>query len=73
MTNQEWEEFERWLTGRPCLIHGSKLKNGRYGLWCGYRDELGNWCNGRSGLGGAERTKELLNQFNQEKGIYEPK
>lgn len=43
------EEYYDWFAnqvGKPCEKHGSIIKDGKYGYWCGNKDELGHWCTG---------------------------
>lgn len=45
-TKQEIEEWEKHLVGKECPIHSNmKIKNGKFGLWCGTKTSFG-WCNG---------------------------
>lgn len=34
------------MIGKRCIIHNRIIKDGRYGLWCGGKDEEGRWCEG---------------------------
>ncbi len=43
----ELEEWEKYILHKPCPIHPNKLiKSGRWGNWCGEKDNLGRYCDG---------------------------
>lgn len=47
MTRKELEAWTDYLVGKPCPKHPhSLIKNARYGLYCGNKDEYGTGCNG---------------------------
>ena len=49
LTRQDIDNWVKYLTNKPCPIHPNKtIKNGKWGLWCGEKDEFGRWCDGGS-------------------------
>jgi hypothetical protein len=46
ITQQEYDDWLKSQVGKPCNKHGSPIKRGNYGNWCGNKDELGRWCAG---------------------------
>jgi len=45
----ELEAYGKYLIGKPCPLHPqSKIKDGKWDIWCGNKTELGTWCNGGS-------------------------
>lgn len=46
-TQKELDAWAKYEIGKPCLKHPDRImKKGKYGPWCGGKDELGNWCDG---------------------------
>jgi len=49
MTRKDLEEWQKYIVGKPCQDHPDRIvKMGKFGLWCGAKDELGTWCHGGS-------------------------
>jgi hypothetical protein len=46
MTVNEWNEMLDSQIGKTCIKHGTIIKQGKYGNWCGQKDDLGRWCAG---------------------------
>lgn len=61
MTEKELEQWCNHLIGKACPKHPNRIiKEGRYGLWCGAKDEMDRWCDGGS------PTKEFLASIRKE-------
>ena len=49
ITRKELEAYSKYLIGKPCPLHpNSKIKDGKWDIWCGNKLEDGTWCNGGS-------------------------
>lgn len=48
ITEQEYNDWLDSQVGKPCEKHGTLIKKGKYGNWCGRKDEAGRWCEGNS-------------------------
>lgn len=49
MLRSELEKWQEHLVGKACPIHtGRLIRNGKFGLWCGAKDDFGRWCDGGS-------------------------
>ena len=46
ITEKEYNKFWDDQIGKPCEIHGTIIKKGKYGNWCGQRTKYGTWCVG---------------------------
>lgn len=47
LTPQILKAWAKYEIGKPCRKHPEYIvKNGKYGNWCGAKDDLGRWCNG---------------------------
>lgn len=46
ITEQEYNDWHKSQVGQLCTKHGTVIKTGKYGKWCGSKDELGRWCTG---------------------------
>jgi len=48
ISEKEHNQFLKDQIGKPCKLHGTTIKKGKYGNWCGQKDEFGYWCMGNS-------------------------
>ena len=47
MTRGELDAWQKYLLGKSCPNHpNSIIKKGKYGLWCGNKNDYGSWCDG---------------------------
>lgn len=46
ISRQQFDEWVEAQVGQPCKEHGSIIKKGKWGNWCGQRTELGTYCTG---------------------------
>ncbi len=45
VTREEITAWEKHCIGKPCPNHPTHImKEGKYGMWCGVKTDLGNWC-----------------------------
>ncbi len=59
-TRKEIDAWDEYLLGKDCPVHpNAKIKQGKYGLWCGIKTENG-WCNG------GWPTEEWINNYRKE-------
>lgn len=63
MNRELLEQYSNYLIGKPCPVHNRTLKEGRYGLYCGAKDEFGTWCNG----GNLPSEQDIINLLERSK------
>lgn len=57
----ELEAWWKYSVNKPCPLHPKKLiKSGRWGNWCGDKNEIGTYCNG------GFPTEEWINKLRKE-------
>lgn len=45
-TDEEWWNKKEAEVGQLCVEHNKVIKKGKYGNWCGGKDQFGRWCEG---------------------------
>ena len=46
ITRKQYDEWYDSLIGKLCPTHGTVIKAGKWGHWCGKKDVYGRWCEG---------------------------
>lgn len=58
MNRELIEKYAQYLIGKPCPAHPNNIiRQGKWDLWCGMKDEFGTWCNG----GNLPSEEEIIN------------
>ena len=61
MNESELNQWTKHIIGKPCPYHPNRVvKDGKWGIWCGGKDELGRWCS-------PDPTREFLELIRKEK------
>lgn len=61
MNRKTLEAYADYLIGKPCPIHPDRtIKQGKWDIWCGAKDEFNTWCNG------GEIPKEFITNYERE-------